>query len=369
MPERPYDVLFSMPWAGALLKGASGAGGAEAQILMVAGGLAASGLDVGLLVIAEPAEVPRRIDGVDVLTQPAPPRLRGLAGLFHDVRTLRDLTRHPARVIAQRGASRSVAVGALAARLRGAKFIFSSANVLDFELEQAERAYNVRLFEWGARRASELIVQTEEQAELCRARLGRDPVVIPSIAERADPRSGIPEAFLWVGRMTWYKGLDLYLDLARSVPEARFRAICVPTPGTTTEMVERLEHARDALPNLEVLEPLPRPEVGPLIDRAVAIVNTSRYEGMPNVFLEGWARGVPALSFDRDPDGVIARQGLGEFARGSTERLKALARAQWAARENQADVAGRCIAYVNRHHSQDAVCEAWRQVVGAVVAA
>jgi hypothetical protein len=37
LPERPYDVLFSMPWAGALLKGASGAGGAEAQILMVAG--------------------------------------------------------------------------------------------------------------------------------------------------------------------------------------------------------------------------------------------------------------------------------------------------------------------------------------------
>ena len=54
-----------------------------------------------------------------------------------------------------------------------------------------------------------IVVQNDEQAELCRRRLGRDPIVIPSIAERAEPRSELPEAFLWIGRWAEYKRLNV----------------------------------------------------------------------------------------------------------------------------------------------------------------
>ena len=49
-----------------------------------------------------------------------------------------------------------------------------------------------------------MIVQTEEQADLCRSRFGRDPIVIKSVAE-PQPPAGAPEAFLWVGRLAGYK--------------------------------------------------------------------------------------------------------------------------------------------------------------------
>jgi hypothetical protein len=130
-------------------------------------------------------------------------------------------------------------------------------------------------------------------------------------------------------------------------------------------MSAELERARDELPNLEVLDPRPHAELAPLIDRAVAVVSTSTYEGMPNVFLEGWARGVPALAFSHDPDGVVVRHGLGFYASGSRERFAHLARAQWASRGNQREVANRCIAYVRRHHGLDAVCASWRAVLAA----
>jgi glycosyltransferase involved in cell wall biosynthesis len=284
----------------------------------------------------------------------------------HDLRTLRALLRTRARVVVARNASRGVAVAALAARLMRASFVYSSANVVDFDLRRLEPAYNVRLFEWGVRAAAEVVVQTDEQASLCRARFRRGPAVIRSIAERAEPRSAAPEAFLWVGRMAPYKRLDVYLDLAAAMPDARFRVIALPGSDDQPEIAMRLARAREELPNLEVLDPRPRSELGPLIDRAVAVVNTSEYEGMPNVFLEGWARGVPALAFSHDPDGVVASHGLGSFAAGSRERLVELAQEQWATRSDQREVAARCIGYVRRHHDAGASCEAWRRTVDAV---
>jgi hypothetical protein len=99
------------------------------------------------------------------------------------------------------------------------------------------------------------------------------------------------------------------------------------------------------------------------MDRAVAMVNTSEYEGMPNVFLEGWSRGVPALAFGHDPDGVVQRHGLGGYAAGSRERLAELARSFWASRDDQREVAERCIAYVHGAHDEEVVCTAWRRLI------
>jgi glycosyltransferase involved in cell wall biosynthesis len=358
-----------MPWAGPLLEGTHATGGAETQILLLARSLAASGLRVGLVVMGNRSRLPREIDGVNVLTQPRAPAIRGLGGLLHDVHTLLALLRSPARVIVQRSASRSVAVAAVAARLRGADFIYSSANVVDFDLGRLDRPFNVRLFEWGVHAAAKVVVQTDEQADMCRQRFRRDPVVIRSIAEPAEPRRGVPEAFLWIGRLAPYKRLDVYLELAGDVPEAQFQVIAVPASDNQPGITARLERAREELHNLEVLDPRPRSKLTPLIERAVAIVNTSEYEGMPNVFLEGWSRGVPALAFSHDPDGVVVRHGLGTFAAGSRERLSELARSHWASRANQREVADRCIAYVHHHHDVDTVTAAWRAALSSKGAA
>jgi glycosyltransferase involved in cell wall biosynthesis len=352
-----------MPWAGPLVSGTGAAGGAETQIVALARGLAAGGLRVGLVTVGRPSELPRAFDGVDVIAQPPPPRIRGLAGLVLDAGTFVTLVRKRARAVVVRNANRGVAVAALAARLRRARIVYSSANVIDFDIEQLDFGYNARLFRWALRTADEVVVQTEEQAELCRARVGRDPVVIRSIAEAAKPRTAQPDAFLWIGRLVHYKRLDVYLELAADVPEARFKLIAVPGRERDGALDARIERARAELPNLEVLEPRPRAGLVPLLERAVAIVGTADYEGMPNVFLEAWARGVPALVFSHDPDGVVQREGLGGFAAGSRERLAQLAREYWARRSDESELSARCIAYVKREHDLGAVADAWSRVI------
>jgi hypothetical protein len=50
------------------------------------------------------------------------------------------------------------------------------------------------------------------------------------------------------------------------------------------------------LPNVEFTGFLPLAQVEPWFDRARVLVSPSVYEGMPNVFLQAWARGVPIVS-------------------------------------------------------------------------
>ena len=84
--------------------------------------------------------------------------------------------------------------------------------------------------------------------------------------------------------------------------------------------------------------------------RAVAVVSTSDFEGMPNVFLEGWARGVPALALRHDPDATIATHGVGWFAGGDAERFAAQVREAWSTRGDQRELSARCRELAARRH-------------------
>lgn len=241
-------------------------------------------------------------------------------------------------------------------------------NVSDFDFARLERKrQNRALFRLGIRVADEIVVQTEEQAKLCEERFGRVPRRIGSIAEPAVRRRAAPEAFLWANRSVWYKRPFDYIDLARAVPSARFWMVCVPV-GLSDESAELMEEIRErsaGVPNLELLEHRPRSDLMTLMDKAVAIVNTADFEGMPNLLLEGWGRGVPALALSHDPDGVIERHGLGGFAGGSKSRLAELATDLWESRGHQDEVAERCRAYIDAHHSPEAVASAWLEVLRA----
>jgi glycosyltransferase involved in cell wall biosynthesis len=257
-------------------------------------------------------------------------------------------------------------VVALVAKLRRARFYYSSANVIDFEYDQLEpKRHNVRLFHLGVRMADGIIVQTEEQEELCRKHFDRSPSVIRSVAEPAEQRTAEPDAFLWIGRYAPYKRPLDYVELARAVPEARFKMVGVVGAGAGAEELEQsVSAAAEELANLELVPALPRDELMPLIARAVAIVNTAEYEGMPNIFLEGWARGVPALALFHDPDGVIEREGVGAFASGSSEQMAALARTMWDQRGDQRELASRCREYVHRNHDLESIVDAWAAALG-----
>ena len=84
-------------------------------------------------------------------------------------------------------------------------------------------------------------------------------------------------------------------------------------------------------------------------------MNTSDVEGFPNTYLQAWASGTPVVAFF-DPDGVIAREGLGATVRTAQEMCEAVRRLTSDESEWQA-ARQRCLAFIERHYSEDAVLQ------------
>jgi len=334
---------------------------------MLAQGLAALGVRVCMAAFEDGVELPDVINGVKLIPRAPYQARRGLRGKLSEAGEVhRSLAEANAEVVLARGATPAVALVAWSARSQRRRFVYSSANVTDFDHAQVEpSSLNRALVRHGIGLAEQIVVQTQEQQRLCERCFGRTPHLISSIAAPALLRDSEPRAFLWVGRAVWYKQPFAYVELARRLPEARFWMLCVPEPvEESRRLIEAVQAAAADLPNLELLAPVPRRELAALIAHSVAVVNTSEYEGLSNVFLEAWAQGVPGIALSYDPDGLIQRHRLGGFAGGSAEALVLIARALWDARADQSEVSERCQRYVRENHAPDAVNARWCRALG-----
>jgi glycosyltransferase involved in cell wall biosynthesis len=366
------DVAIYAPFAGGNYDRTVGrSGGAERQMTVLASVLSASGHRVAHIVY--PPHDPIPISEPNLTLVARRPYAGGrflIGGLLDCVRIWRALHSADGRVVIVREASPVVALAALFAKLRRRRFVFSSANNSNFVFDGTRRLSRL-VFGLGIRAADVVVVQSQDQIELARRAFPslRRVVHIASFAD-APPTSasngGPPNAFLWIGRVVSYKGPLRYVELARAVPEARF--VMVPERyGADAGAREELRAAADGIRNLELIEPRPREELMGLIEDAVAVVNTSTLEGMPNVFLEAWARGVPVLTLEFDPDGVVARRGLGVTARGSWDRFVAGARDLWHERASREEMSRRVQAYVEETHSVNSVVADWIDLIDSLV--
>jgi glycosyltransferase involved in cell wall biosynthesis len=358
-----YDIAFYIPSLSPLLVGSGSTGGAETQVLLLSRELVALGLRVCLVVFDLPDnDIPSSLDGVDVVVRPPYPPHQPLVRKAAEAnRVWRTVKTVEAEVFVTRTSGPHVGLVGMSAKLCRRRFVYSTAHVNDFD--PTHSLHNRRdqwLYRLGIRLADSIVVQTEEQVGLCERAFGKEPVLIKSVVEPAPLNERVPEAFLWVGRLVRGKRPLEFVELARRMPEVPFRMVAVAEDGNLAQDVAR---AAEQVRNLELLSSRPRHEVLGLIDRAVAVVNTADNEGMPNVFLEGWSRGVPALALSHDPGGVIETHGIGSFARGSPQRLAAAADELWRSRFDGGRLSERCRSYVLAQHSGPQIAAQWVEAV------
>jgi glycosyltransferase involved in cell wall biosynthesis len=276
----------------------------------------------------------------------------------------------------QRSAGFGTGVVGVFARATGRRFVFSSSSEADFKLDAATTAaagasldhWPTRLqYRLGLRLADVIVVQTDAQRELARAKLGRDALVIPSFATFA-PTARVQRrpVFLWVGGVVEFKDPFGYVRLAQLAPETEFWMLPTDRGAAWNELAAGLRTQAAAVPNLTLLPPRPRDELPDLYASVTALVSTSKFEGFPNTFLEAWAQSTPTLSLTVDPDGVIRTHDLGVVADGSLEKLAAAVRRYVRDPAAAAAAGARAYAYVVRVHDSAAVAGRWEAAIASV---
>lgn len=350
-------------------------GGAERQMGLLALEMARRGHEVSLVVFPVAGRRGGLPDRLRLVERRERAPTWGVFGAVREaVRIVRALHEADGRVVVVRSGTPVLGIVGVYCRLRRLRLIFSSANDFDFVKGGRvwDRPWTAVLYALGVRCADTVVVQSDQQVRLARERFPRIRrlVRVPSFVE-LPPDVGAPAtptAFYWVGRPVEYKRPLRYVELAAAVPEARFVLVlqtheAKSMGGEEVELEAQVDAAVARAPNLAVRKNVPHASLSEALGQAVAMVNTSSYEGMPNTFLEAWSRGAPVLSLSFDPDGIIQQHGLGIAAGGSWDRFVAGARALWADRGGRDETSRRVRTYVERVHSMKTVGSAWEALI------
>jgi glycosyltransferase involved in cell wall biosynthesis len=305
--RRKAHICFVAPYAWPVLSrdpNIQVVGGAEVQQCILARLLAANGYRVSMVSFDYGQPSPALVDGVTVYKSFRPDAGVPVLRFVHPRLTTmwRVLRQVDADVYYQRSSAMWTGIIAEFCRRNGKRAIYAGASDRDFELgqEQIVHARDKWLYRRGLARVDRIVAQNPYQIESCRRNHQRQAVLIPScyeLPEDANPGQG--ERILWVGTIHGYKRPELFLDIAERLPERRFVMIGGPSVGGERLKPGYFEAIRDRalkMPNVEFTGFLPLAQVEPWFDRARVLVNTSVYEGMPNVFLQAWARGVPTVA-------------------------------------------------------------------------
>jgi len=302
--ESALSVCFVAPHAWSAVSGdprPRAIGGAEVQQAILARLLAANGYRVSMICLDHGQPDPSVVDGVTVhkafrldaglpVVRFAHPRLTSM---------WRALRAADADVYYYRSTSMWLGVIAEFCARHGRRAVYAGASDRDFvpgHGGQMRYARDRWLFRRGIERADAIVAQNEVQRAQVREHFGREAVVIPSCY--ALPENSLPERadqVLWVGTMHDNKRPEMLLELAARLPHRRFVMIGGPS-AEGHACYETAKAGAAALDNVEFTGFLPLAEVERRFDRARVLVSTSVYEGMPNVFLQAWARGVPTVA-------------------------------------------------------------------------
>jgi glycosyltransferase involved in cell wall biosynthesis len=361
-PAGTLSVCFVAPHAWPVFSGERSiavVGGAEVQQAILARLFAARGYRVSMIChdFGQPQKT--SVDGVEVHrvfnVKDGVPVVRflhpRLTSMWRALKTV------DADIYYYRSAAMWVGVLAEFCRRYGKRLVYAGASDKDFDPDQGGQIKYARdrwLFRRGVARAHAIVAQNEHQRRACRQHYGREAVVIPSCYVAPAARAADRDIVLWVGTMHENKRPELLLEIAKKLPQRKF--VMIGGPGANAAFYEETRRLAAAVSNVEFKGFLPLAEAERWFDRARVFVNTSLYEGMPNTFLQAWARGIPTVA--TVDVGVPAHR-----AAADVDALAAEIEAAWAdpARGEA------CRAYFERSHSSAHVFERYDELFRSIL--
>lgn len=203
-------------------------------------------------------------------------------------------------------------------RSNGRAFVYSVASDPDCDprLPEMKTRRERVLYRFGLRHATRIVVQTTRQQQMLKDGFGLESRVIPmpcpspGVDSPDCERDEVPRV-AWVGRVVPLKRLEWLLEIAERLPHVRFDVVGPPDPET--DYTRALFERGRGMPNVTMHGRVDRAKMPEVYRAASLLCCTSEFEGFPNTFLEAFSQGRPVVT-TIDPDGVIAKHGMGAVA-------------------------------------------------------
>jgi glycosyltransferase involved in cell wall biosynthesis len=246
-------------------------------------------------------------------------------GTFFDAwRLYRTLSREAPDVIYQQVGCAHTGIAAFYAKRRKRQMVWRVASDSDVAKSSRDwlRPHLVleRWFlEYGIRNASVVIAQTERQRELLAANFDRSDAIVvrnfhpsPAEPEVAVDKAPSKKIVAWIANIKPLKNPEAFIRLATrfaDCPDIEF--VMAGARYGKERWLADIASMIERTPNVRHLGELSQTDVNKLLCRAHLLVNTSDYEGFSNTFIQAWMRGVPVVSLNVNPDGLLDGETLG----------------------------------------------------------
>ncbi|ADZ09107.1 glycosyl transferase group 1 [Methanobacterium lacus] len=207
--------------------------------------------------------------------------------------------------------------------ITGKKFIYSIASDMDVDITNFGYIELI-LYRFILKRANMVTSQSHFQKKLLKKNFGRESYVIKNVysLKKRKSEKNVEKSILWVSTIKkGWKNPDLYLELARKIPNIPFVMIGGPSNDDPNYYQEIKMKAKN-ISNLDFKGYIPYNKIGSYFTDASIFVNTSSVEGFPNTFLQAWESYTPVVSLYIDPDEVICNNNLGFHSKEFEKMVK-----------------------------------------------
>lgn len=235
--------------------------------------------------------------------------LRPLAYLVYALRLLcANMTVHTDIFFAE-GCSVAMIMMWAAAKIRRKPCVFRYASISELDKEILNSTKNThgkiatKLFDFAIRTMTQSIAQTTDQANLFEEKFGHqipiiynilniEPLSEKELASSLAQRDNI----LWLGRCHSVKRPELFLKLAKALPQYRFVMVAPEAAGEEKFKTEIEQQARE-IDNLTFIGGVEPDKVAQYYRSARVFIMTSVYEGFSNTMTEAFSQGTPVVAY------------------------------------------------------------------------
>jgi len=222
----------------------------------------------------------------------------------------------------QRSASALTGICALYAKyykINTTYHIASDNDLTDIKTYSLFKLIETLLTSYGQKHSRTIIAQTHTQSEMY---LSKHSANVTEIIPNGHPVPSIPYhkshivSIVWVANMKRQKQPEIFINLAKELKKSL---------NVTCTMIGRIDEygtvVKSAVEDgiIIALGELSNSEVNRVLEKSHILVNTSKYEGFSNTFIQAWMRENPVVSLNVDPDNIITTYELGYLSQTFTQ--------------------------------------------------